>query len=103
MHRNFTLRSISGIVLLFVIGMIALIPATHTSAAPPQGFQSQSWILNLTEPTAIAFTPDARMLILERAGKIWVAQPGAAQVDTTPFMQITNINIDQGERGAVGL
>lgn len=31
----------------------------------------------LSEPTGLAFTPDGRMLIIERGGRIRVVQPGA--------------------------
>ncbi len=73
------------------------------AAAVPANFQNEILITGLTEPTQVAFTPDQRMLIIERAGRIWVVQPGAAQVDATPFNQITNINIANGERGLVGI
>jgi hypothetical protein len=43
------------------------------------------------------------MLIAERGGKIKVVPAGTTTVNATPFLQLTNINIDQGERGLVGL
>src|SRR5690349_6487516 len=72
--------------------------------APPANFQNELLIsTGLTEPTAITFTPDQRMLIAQRDGRIWVVQPGAAQIDPTPFLTITNINVIDGERGLVGI
>lgn len=73
------------------------------AAAPPPGFQNQPLILGLNEPTTTSFTPDGRMLIAQRGGRIHVVQPGATQVDPVAFNLITNINTDQGERGLVGL
>ena len=67
------------------------------------GFQNEILIPNLTEPTGLAFAPDGRMLIMERAGRIRVVQPGTTQPDATPFLQLTNINTQEGERGLVGL
>lgn len=102
-HTLFTLA-------LFLIGLLsgsqlfqAILTKGLVAAAPPTGFQNQLWIVGLNEPTSLTFTPDGRMLITERDGTIHVAQPGATQVDPTPFHQITNINTDQGERGLVGL
>src|SRR4051794_30284119 len=59
-----------------------------TFAAPPANFTNTTPITGLTEPTNLVFTPDGRMLILGRRGTIWVAQPGATQVDATPFLQL---------------
>lgn len=73
------------------------------TAAPPTGFQNNTVIGGLTQPTVIAFTPDGRMLIAERAGIIKLVLAGATSVSATPFLQLTNINTDQGERGLVGL
>lgn len=98
------------IFILFLIGLLSgsqlfqsILTKAAVAAAPPTGFQNQLWIVGLNEPTTLTFTPDGRMLITERDGTIYVAQPGATQVDPTPFHQITNINTDQGERGLVGL
>jgi glucose/arabinose dehydrogenase len=71
--------------------------------AVPANFQNEVLITNLNEPTSMTFTPDGRMLILERGGTIRVVQSGASVVDPTPFLRITNINTDQGERGLVGI
>ena len=57
----------------------------------------------MTQPTGLAFTPDGRMLILERLGTIKVVQPGLTQVNATPFLTLSNINTAQGERGLVGI
>ena len=48
------------------------------------------------------FTPDGRMLILERTGTVLVVQPGASQPDTTPFLQLSTVNTSD-ERGALGI
>jgi glucose/arabinose dehydrogenase len=43
------------------------------------------------------------MFITERTGAIKIVPPGASQVTATPLLTLTNINIDQGERGLVGM
>ncbi len=88
------------LLLLFPVALLFVFAST--SAAPPN-FVNESLILDLNEPTAITFLPDGRMLILERYGRIHVVQAGATQVNSTPFLQITNINTDEGERGLTGI
>jgi glucose/arabinose dehydrogenase len=85
--------------------LVALIgrDAIPVFSAPPQGFQDNTFIIGLTEPTGLTFVRDGRMFIIERRGKIKIVQAGATATDTTPLLQLTNINIDQGERGLVGI
>ena len=93
------------------IGLVllaAMLCGKPMHAEPPAGFQNEVVIgSGLTFPTAIEFLPDGRMLITEMTGRIVVAQPGAAEVDTTPVLQLTNvINEDLtagGERGLVNV
>ena len=42
------------------------------------------------------------MLILERTGTVLVVQPGAAQPDPTPLLQLSTVNTSD-ERGALGI
>jgi len=80
-----------------------IVPSTPTPTPTPGTFQNQSFIVGLTQPTTVQFLPDGRMLILERLGTIKIVQSGASTFDTTPFMTLTNINIDEGERGLSGI
>ncbi len=78
---------------------------TPTPTSPPQsvGFQNSAVIIGLPSPTTLAFTPDGRMLIAERDGRIRVVQPGANHYDPLPFLQLTNIESLVGERSLIGL
>src|SRR3989344_878662 len=81
-----------------------LIYASPAKATPPTDFINETLLTGLNEPTAIQFLPDGRMLILSRYGSIRVAQPGAIQVDPTPFFDLTSVtNTSQGERGLTGI
>jgi glucose/arabinose dehydrogenase len=55
--------------------------ALHTGAAAaltlPSGFQDQTVVTGLTNPTSVAFTPDARMLIGTEAGTVRVYKSGS--------------------------
>jgi glucose/arabinose dehydrogenase len=71
-------------------------------AAPPN-FVNEILVTNLTEPIALQFLPDGRMLIVGRLGTVWVRQPGAPQIDPTPFLQLTNISNNSSENGVFSL
>ena len=60
------------------------------------GFSDELVADNLNQPIALDFLPDGRMLILEKGGQIWIADPnsGARQ----PYLQLQNID-SAGERG----
>jgi glucose/arabinose dehydrogenase len=75
---------------------------TAAPCEPGPQFVNDRVIIGLNEPTALAFTPDGRMLIGERDGTVWVAQPGAAQVDPAPFLQLPSVSTDN-ERGLLGI
>jgi len=62
------------------------------------GLVNDTFITGLDQPVRAVFTPDGRMLVVERTGRGRLVQPGSTQVDPTPFLQITNLNVD-GERG----
>lgn len=73
-------------------------------AAPPANFVNETLITNLNEPTSIAFLPNGKMLILERAGIIHLVENGASVVNPTPFLNLSPvINTKQGERGLTGI
>ncbi len=65
-------------------------------------FVNDRVLIGLSEPTDLVFTPDGRMLITERAGTIWVAQPDSTRVDPVPFLQLPSVVTDD-ERGLLGI
>jgi glucose/arabinose dehydrogenase/PKD repeat protein len=76
--------------------------AVAVANQPPPNFVTDTPITGLAQPTQIVFTPDGRMLILERTGTVLVVQPGAAQPDPTPLLQLSTVNTSD-ERGALGI
>jgi glucose/arabinose dehydrogenase len=63
---------------------------------------NEVFISGLTQPMAITFTPDGRMLVSMKLGTIGVVQAGSTEVDPFPLLELTNINAD-GERGLSGI
>lgn len=62
------------------------------NAAPGAGFDV---------PTAIAFFPDGRLLVTEKAGRAWVIHDGVKV--TTPMWDARPEVLDNGDRGLVGV
>ncbi|MGH2690423.1 MAG: PQQ-dependent sugar dehydrogenase, partial [Actinomycetota bacterium] len=67
----------------------------------PSGFQRTTIASDLNEPVVLEFTPDGRLLIGERGGRILVYQGGALL--GTPLVQIPGVETSGGERGLVGM
>lgn len=66
----------------------------------PAGFQRQVVTESLSEPTALEFLPDGRLLIAQRGGAIRVLVAGVLL--PTPLIQL-NCDTSNGERGLLGL
>jgi glucose/arabinose dehydrogenase/chitodextrinase len=98
-------RLLAVIALAGALGLAALVGlrAGLTSAAATwaPGFYSQMVVDGLTNPTAIAWTPDGRMLIALKEGKVLVYQSG--QLLATPFIDISDEVNDVADRGLLGL
>lgn len=96
-------RSSIIFLIFLLLSLTPLLPPAPGWATPPTGFQSRTLIISLNEPTALAFLPDGRMLILERGGTIRIVQPGATKVDPTLFLTLPNGTSLAGERGLLGI
>lgn len=70
------------------------------SGAVPPGFED-TLVTRVSEPTAIAFTPDQRLLLTTRTGKLRVYQDGA--LVATPALDIGDKVCFNLERGLLGL
>src|SRR5262245_36512692 len=82
------------------LALVLLVVPVVAGAALPPNFTRSLVASGLTEPTAITFTPDGRLLIGERGGRILVLAPGSS----TPQQLIQlAVNTQNGERGLVGL
>ena len=65
----------------------------------PTGFVDEQVVGSLSNPTAMAFTPDGRLLVALQGGQLRVIKNGALL--TTPFLTVS-VN-SAGERGLVGV
>jgi glucose/arabinose dehydrogenase len=91
---------------LIVISFVAILAATSivtvstATAAVPMGF-SDTLLFSVSGPTAIAFTPDGRMLITTQGGALRVATAGGSLV-ATPAVTVPNV-CSNSERGLLGV
>jgi glucose/arabinose dehydrogenase len=82
------------LVLVFMIG------ARPAAATVPTGFTDEL-VTALGSPTAIAFTPDGRMLASTQPGVLRVVQNGTLL--TTPAIDLTSVTCSNSERGLLGI
>lgn len=69
------------------------------SAAVPADF-SDTLVTSVASPTALAFTPDGRMLITTQPGQLYVYQNGALR--STPALNLATKICTNSERGLLG-
>ena len=84
-----------GILLL----LVGLVPGAAL-AAPPAGFED-SVVATVAAPTALAFTPDGRLLITTQPGRLYIVQNDT--LVTTPALDLAGVLCTNSERGLLGV
>ncbi|MDQ2999425.1 MAG: PQQ-dependent sugar dehydrogenase, partial [Chloroflexota bacterium] len=85
--------------ILIALAMIIVVPLA--AAAPPTGFLDTP-VASVPSPTALAFTPDGRMLVTTQTGQLRVFQNGAP-LATALDLRAPNLACVNHERGLLGL
>ena len=70
------------------------------AATVPAGFSDVA-VATVAGPTALAFTPDGRMLVATKAGRLYVRRNGV--LGTTPALDLSSVVCTQSERGLLGV
>ncbi|MEJ7653902.1 MAG: PQQ-dependent sugar dehydrogenase [Chloroflexia bacterium] len=76
-------------------------PLTMVEAAPPPSDFEDTLVAGVIAPTALAFTPDGRMLITTQQGEVRIYQNGALL--TAPAININSRLCTNSERGLLGI
>jgi glucose/arabinose dehydrogenase len=90
---------------LFLLASCSISPQTidsdaiESQATLPSGFEDKR-VARISQPIALAFTPDARMLITEQAGRLRVFKNSLI---STPALNLTSKICSDGERGLLGV
>ncbi|MDX6642426.1 MAG: hypothetical protein QOD76_388, partial [Solirubrobacteraceae bacterium] len=89
--------------------LVALVVPAGASAAPTFGdpdFAYQPLVAGLPRPTAAAWTPDGRMLIATKDGKVFVGTPngsGLPSLNPNPIIDISSQVNSYSDRGLLGI
>jgi glucose/arabinose dehydrogenase len=83
-------------------GLVSVVvgPASPAGAAVPPGF-TDALVAQVPAPTALAFTPDRRMLVTSQGGTLRVVQGGTLL--PTPALDLTGVICADFERGLLGV
>jgi glucose/arabinose dehydrogenase len=85
-----------------VLALLALGASPALGSTLPSGFQDEPVITGLIEPSTFRFSPDGRVFVAEKAGRILVYD---GLEDTSPelFADLRTEAYDSGDRGILGL
>ena len=86
------------------IALIATLASEPSRAAPPEGFVLENPFPTATFqfPLQVAFLPQGRKLVAEKAGRIWLMDSlGFKQ--STPYIDLRDRVLETGDRGLLGI
>ncbi len=89
---------------VFAVSLVALAAATHDARALelPAGFSTVELATGLDGPTALAYAPDGRLFIAEKAGRVRVVD-AAGRLQPDPVIDIRDHVNSYWEHGLLGL
>jgi glucose/arabinose dehydrogenase len=90
------------VLVALVTGLAALAMVGRPTAAAtlPSGFEDRL-VASTTKPTALAFTPDGRMLVATQPGQLRIYKNG--QLLQTPALNVSSKICANSERGMLGV
>src|SRR5690242_13533090 len=100
MHSPLARGSRALIALLLMAQL--LLSAPLLAATPPADF-TDALVTNLASPTALAFTPDGRLLLTQQTGELRVYQGGALVPTPALDLNVGNRICSDVERGLLGV
>lgn len=98
------LRPGAGLLALALVASLIVVPSpAEVAAAPlPSGFTSSVVFSGLQMPSAMAFSPDGRVYVAEKGGRIYV-YPNTSSDDGVLFKDLRNRVFNNWDRGLLGL
>ena len=93
----------AGCVLLALVLFVQLLGAMPLLAATPPADFSDTLVTNLSSPTALAWTPDGRLLLTQQTGQLRVYQGGALVANPVFDFNVGNRICSDFERGLLGV
>src|SRR5436190_23097414 len=90
-------------VLLALVVFVQLLAVAPLLAATPPADFSDTLVTNLDSPTALAFTPDGRLLLAQQTGELRVYQSGELLASNALDLNTGNLICSDFERGLLGV
>lgn len=90
---------------LIIVPLFGLLPVSASadvSGSLPPGFSKVTVATGLWDATGFAYTPDGRVIIIEKRGRVAVAHPGVSQATKTLVDLTGHVAVD-GDRGLLGV
>ena len=84
------------------LGLLLALSPVSAAAVPPE-FEGPTQVVAVNSPTALAFTPNGRMLITTKAGKLWVHRDGDLPNEKVLALDLSNRICADFERGLLGV
>src|SRR5437870_3602063 len=100
MMRRTLRRDAVRVALVGLAFLVCVSPAT--GATLPAGFEEQTLAGGVTGPTAVAFAPDGRMFVAEKAGRVRVVTADGT-LPPLPLIDLSSHVNAWGDRGLIGL
>ena len=96
-------RRVARPAVVLALGISALAAAGSAVTVPlPSGFTDE-FVTGIGSPTALAFTPDGRLLITTQPGRLWVYQDGMLLGPALNLTSPTSVICSNSERGLLGI
>ncbi|MDQ3793601.1 MAG: PQQ-dependent sugar dehydrogenase, partial [Actinomycetota bacterium] len=92
---------LAPITLALLVGLFACFVCAKPASALPSGF-SDAKVVDVSQPTALAFTPDGRMLVTSKPGQLHVFDQGGNPL-ASPVLNLGPEVCDNSERGLLGV
>lgn len=91
-----------GVAGLALLLLLLVVPSAAEAVVLPSGFKDEIVIDELEEPTAFRFSPDGRVFVAEKQGKILVYD-NLGDPTPTEFADLRTQVYDRGDRGLLGM
>src|SRR5690349_14966843 len=95
-RRAFSIRLVAVLLSAAALG----VPSAAPAGTLPSGFDD-SLVASVAAPTALAFTPDGRILVASQSGTLHVVRDGT--LVATPALDLTSVACSDGEHGLLGI
>ena len=98
------MRARRGVVAFACSALLLLSALTARAQTPPAGFVIDDAVSGgaFARPVQLVFMPNGHMLVVEKAGTVWVLTTNGEKLGT-PFIDLSRKVLSNGDRGLLGV